>query len=290
MIQPSPALEDLAFEDFRVGQRYASGVREISEQDLAAFTQVSGDASAIHSDVELAREAGFARPIGHGPLGVAVVFGLLYDSGIVEKTAIAMMDLDWRFKHPIFAGDAVHYEMTIMRCRRHRERAAGIVDRHFRLINQDGVVVQEGSSAFLVKARSDAPQDAHVRTDFGSREWAARLAPLLAEHHDFVAATETFDGALGFACGRESVQFRIYKSALIDVARTTPHGPAFTVSGSGLAWVGLAEAERNDYLARVTLGHFAVSGNMYEYLRMTKALVAAWDCIRDLAQLSATPA
>ena len=278
---------NLFFEDFRPGQRFESGVREVTEDDLARFTDVSGDAALIHTDAEVARQAGFKSPIAHGPLGIAVIFGLLHDTQLVERTAIAMVDLDWRFTAPVFVGDALRYEMTITRCRRTATRPAGVVNRHFRLINQDNLVVQEGSSAFLVQARGDADADAsHIRADFGSAAWAAELSPLLAAHPGFAAATRTFDGSIGFEAGRESIQFRVYKGVVLEVASATPGGPTFTMSGSELAWIELATAERNDYIARAALGDFQATGNIHEYRRMTKALVAAWDCIRELAQLA----
>jgi acyl dehydratase len=276
--------EGLFYEDFRVGRRFESGTRTITEEDLRRFTELSGDASAVHVDAEYARSIGFEAPVVHGPFGIAVLFGLLFEEGIVESTAIAMFDLDWRFVAPILAGDELRFEMTVTRCRRSRTRQAGVVNRHFRLLKQGDVVVQEGTSGFLVQARGAAPElDDSIRTDFCSPAWGEALRPLLESDPAFGEATRTFDGSIGLQSGRESLQLRIYKGSVLECSRSTPEGPTFTLAGTELAWVELALAERNDFLARATLGDFSVSGSSYEYLRMTKALVAVWDAVRELA-------
>jgi acyl dehydratase len=274
----------LFYEDFMVGQRFQSGTRTITEEDLRRFTELTGDASAVHVDGDYARSIGFGAPVVHGPFGIAVVFGLLFQERIVDATAVAMLDLDWRFVAPILVGDELRFEMTVTRCRRSRRRQTGVINRHFRLLKQADVVVQEGTSAFLVQARGAVPDpDPSILTDFCSLAWAEALRPRLASNPAFREATQTFDGSIGLRCGRESVQLRIFKGEVLECSASTPNGPTFTLAGSELAWVGLTLGERNDFIARATLGELSVSGSSYQYLRMTKALVAIWDAIRALA-------
>jgi acyl dehydratase len=272
------------FEDFRVGQRFETGERTISADDVARFAELGGDRSRIHVDAQHARSLGFPGPLVHGPLGVAVVFGLLYDLGIVDTTAIAIRDLNWRFVAPIVPGDAVRMEMVVTRCRRHPTRKAGVVHRHFRLLRSDATVAQEGTSSMLVEARGAATEaDPRVATDFCSPEWARLLTPALQDNAAFVEATRTFDGAIGLRAGDDEIQLRIYKSRVLESGRSTPLGAAFTLAASELTWTELAFAERNDFIARTSRGGFSVSGNAYDYLRLTKALVAVYDEVRALA-------
>jgi acyl dehydratase len=287
-VQPEAAAEasgaPMWFEDFRVGQRFASAERTISAADIAGFAELSGDRSLIHFDDAHARSLGFPGPLAHGPFGIAVAFGLLYDLGIVETTAIAMRDLTWRFIAPVVAGDAVRLELVVTRCRRHPTRDAGTVSRHLRLAARDGAVVQEGTSAMLVQARGPATDgDRSVSTDFCSAPWARVLAPALEANDAFREATRTFDGAIGLRAGDDEVHLRIYKSRVLETARATPLGATFTLAGSELAWAELAFAERNDFIANTSRGAFSVSGSAYDYLRLTKALVAIWDEVRALA-------
>jgi len=275
----------LHYEDFRVGQRFESATRTISAEDVRRFAELSGDAALLHVDAGHARALGFDGPVVHGPFAIAVVFGLLYELRIVEPTAIAMLDLDWRFLAPVVAGDELRFELTVTRCRRSRTRAAGVVGRHFRLLGQGDAVVGEGTSSLLVAARAPAVEpDPALRTDFCSPAWAEALRERLGSNRAFAEATRSFDGSIGLRAGRESVQLRVYSGEVLEAARSTPAGPTFTVSAGELTWTELALAERNELLARATRGELSVSGSAYEYLRLTRALVALWDELRALAE------
>ena len=273
------------FEDFRVGMRFQGTPREITSADHETFMAVTGDRGAVHRDPEDAGAAGFDGLVTNGPLGIGVLFGQLYDLGIVEPTAIATLDLDWSFSRPILVGEVITTHILITRCRRTSRRQAGIVGRHVSLTGADGSVLQSGTTAMLVQARHETGHDEHaVSTDFGTRAWAERLVPVLAANADFVNSVATFDGSIGLQAGRESVQLRIYKGQVLDVATSTPHGPTFTFCGTDRAWVELATAPRNDLVARAWRDEFWATGDMYEYLRMTKTLAAIWDSVRDLAE------
>jgi acyl dehydratase len=282
----SPA-RDMYFEDFRVGQRFTSTRRLISESDLQAFTSLTGDAAAIHTDIDFARAAGFAAPVVHGVFGIAITLGLLHELGVIDRTAEAMINLDWQFVAPIVVGDSVSFDLLVTRCRRSRRRPSGVVNRQFALYRDDGTVVQRGTSSVLVRARSAVYESAPAATDFASVPWAALLADRLAANPDFVASISTFDGSIGLQCGREVVQIRLYKGSVLEVATSTPRGATFVLAGSEADWVELALAERNDFISRVSTGHFSVSGDVFQYLRLTKTLVTMWDSIRELARSEA---
>jgi acyl dehydratase len=274
----------LYFEDFRVGMSFEGAPRTVTASDHETFMAVTGDRGAVHRDPAAAAEAGFESVVTCGPLGIGVVFGQLYDLGIVEPTAIATLDLEWSFFRPVLVGDVVRARFLVTRCRRSTSRRAGVVARHIVLLDADGDVRQGGTSSMLVQARADSGDDRHaVATDFGTVAWAELLVAYLGAHDDFRGAVDTFDGSIGLQAGRESVQLRVYRGEVLDVARTTPHGATFTLCGSERAWTELALGSRNDFLARTSRDEFWASGDMFEYLRMTKALVALWDGVRALA-------
>ncbi|GAC1608857.1 MAG: hypothetical protein NVS3B26_07510 [Mycobacteriales bacterium] len=280
----STSTDGMFFEDFHVGQTFISGVRSVTQDDLDAFIALSGDAGSVHRDADYARSMGFDGPVLHGPFGIAVVFGLLFEQRIVEPTAIAMLDLEWRFVDAVVVGDRLRSTMTVTRRRRSASRQAGVLGRHFVLAKEDGTVVQEGTSALLLQARGGAPTpEPAVCTDFCTVPWARALEPLLSADREFAGATSSYDGTIGLNCGRETVQLRIYRGRILEVGRSTPSGPSFTLHGTELAWTGLARAGRNDFIARTSKGQFSMSGSAYEYLRMNKALVVIWDAVRTLA-------
>jgi acyl dehydratase len=274
----------LYFEDFHVGMTFEGAPRTITASDHETFMSVTGDRGAVHRDPAAATEAGFDAVVTNGPLGIGVVFGQLYDLGVVEPTAIATLDLEWSFRRPVLVGDEVRASFLVTRCRRSTSRPAGVVGRHIRLLDGHGEVLQEGTSAMLVRARADSGDDGRaVATDFGAVPWAEALVSHLGTNAEFRSAVDTFDGSIGLQAGRETVQLRVYKGEVVDVARTTPHGATFTLCGSERAWTELAIGPRNDFLARASRDEFWATGDMFEYLRMTKALVALWDGVRALA-------
>ncbi len=210
--------------------------------------------------------------------------GLLGELGIAID-ASAVRELRWRWLMPVSPADASHVEALVTRCRRDITGLPGSVHLDLRLVDRQGRIVQEATASMLVKARdSPAPgNDERVAADFCSDEWASLLASALGESAAFLQATRTFDGAIGLRAGDESIQLRVFRGRILEAGRSTPLGATFTIAGSERTWTELALAERNEFVAVATRGGFSVSGNAYEYLRLTKALVAIFDEVRTLA-------
>ena len=139
----------MLFEDFRPGDRFTGGPRQVTAADLEHMTAASGDRHRLHTDAVYAQAAGFAAPLLHGPFGLAAFLGFLHESGIGADTVIGMLDSNWRYLGPVVVGDALFFEMTITRCRRSGKGDRGIIGRHVRVRNDTGVLVQEGCTAML---------------------------------------------------------------------------------------------------------------------------------------------
>ncbi len=267
------------FEDFRPGDRFTGGPRAVTAADLAHMVAASGDHHPLHTDPAYARAAGYAQPLLHGPFGIAAFLGWFTSSGIAADTVLAMLDSNWRYLGPVMVGDDLHFEMTITRCRRSGKGDRGVVGRHVRIHNAAGVLVQEGRSAMLVRARGAAPDPSR---EFFTPAWARAVAERMAADPAFQAATATWDGAFALACGDDEVAFRIYKGQVLDAGTRLPNGPAFTLVADELVWTGLFTAGSDEFMQRAMQGQFAVRGSAYEYLRLTKALTATMAAARAL--------
>ena len=155
------AAADLFFEDVEVGARFEVAGRALTEADLEQFANLSGDCHPIHTDENYARTTLFGRRIAHGPMGIALAIGMFSKLAQFHKATIAMTDIrDWAFRAPVFIGDVLSLEVTIVGKPRRRE-ASGIVQRRMRLLKQDGTVAQEGLSGLLMACRT--AEDAHMR-------------------------------------------------------------------------------------------------------------------------------
>ncbi len=147
-------MTSLYYEDLEPGRVFVSPGRTITEADLTQFAMISGDWHPIHTDAEYARKSQFGQRIVHGPFGIAIALGLFGRLGGFEDTAIALLDLrEWKFSLPMFIGDTIHLEMHIADRRLTRDGRRGIIDRHMKLIRQDGMVVQEGHAGLMIVCR-----------------------------------------------------------------------------------------------------------------------------------------
>ncbi|MBP1136560.1 acyl dehydratase [Arthrobacter sp. PvP023] len=259
----------LYLEDFFPGQQFVSESFVVENDDLIRFAEVSGDRHPIHVPGAVAG----ADLMGHGPFGIARYFGAVFASGILAETLIAGLDSHWYYRQPLRVGAQLHYETTVTGWRRSSDPSRGVLHRSIRLLDADGLVVQEGTTAVLVRAASASPtqDDPSWALPLGL-PWAAAVVAELEDSSAFHDATQLFDGTIGLASEAAEVQLRIYKGQVIDVAKRTPRGPTFTLKGDARAWCDLLSSDRNDFIARAHQGQFDVSGDAYTYLQLTKAL------------------
>lgn len=152
-------------EDLTAGQRFVSAGRTVTEADVVAFAGLSGDFNVIHTDAEFAKGSVYGQRVVYGLLSMSIATGLLDRLGIFSGSAIAMLGItDWQFTAPVFIGDTVHLELTVLAVRPSRSKPdRGVVERRFEIVNQHGTVVQAGRIDVLVR------RDPRGRGDSGGR-------------------------------------------------------------------------------------------------------------------------
>ncbi|MCG6908857.1 MAG: MaoC family dehydratase N-terminal domain-containing protein [Deltaproteobacteria bacterium] len=147
MIVPS-----LYFDDFRPGQTFITRARTVTEADVAGFAGLSWDHNQLHTDKEYAASTRFGRRIAHGLLGVIMHAGLSYQ--LTEDSILALLELSWKFKAPIFVGDTIHVEQTVEDLRESSQGGSGILTFDKKIVNQKGEVVQTGKTTVLLAKRT----------------------------------------------------------------------------------------------------------------------------------------
>ena len=142
-------------DDLSAGQRFVSAGRTITEADVVAFAGLSGDFNPIHTDAEFAGDTVYGQRVVYGLLGLSIATGLLDRLGVFSGSAMAMLGIQsWTFPAPVFIGDTVHLELTILGVRPSRSKPdRGVVERQFELKNQRGEIVQTGRIDVLVRRR-----------------------------------------------------------------------------------------------------------------------------------------
>ena len=144
------------FEDFTVGDTYEHRPgRTISEADNTWFTLLTMNQHPIHFDAEYARHSEFGKPLVVSTLTVSILVGMSVSD--VSQKAIA--NLGWkeiRLPKPVFAGDTLYAESTVLATRESESRPdQGIVTVKTVGKNQRGEVVCEFERTLLVMKRNN---------------------------------------------------------------------------------------------------------------------------------------
>jgi acyl dehydratase len=143
------------FEDFRVGDRFESPARTLTDAHFLFFAGLTGDAHPIHYDDEYAKRTRFGRRLAHGLLlsGLTAV-GASTLAPIIEASIVAFVEQTTRFRAPAFLGDTLkpRHEVAALEPR----RSAGLLTLRVTLTNQRGEVVLEGEHKYLIAYRQAA--------------------------------------------------------------------------------------------------------------------------------------
>jgi acyl dehydratase len=146
--------ESWFFEDFAPGQQFVTQGRTLTESDVVSFAAWSWDTNPVHTDASRSREGRFGERIGHGLLGMSVAMGLASRLGVFEGCSVALLGVhDWKFRAPLLIGDTVHARIEITATRLTSSGDTGILHRHFRLLNDRDVLVQDGDIDLMVSTR-----------------------------------------------------------------------------------------------------------------------------------------
>lgn len=151
----SPERRSCTFDELTVGQVFRSKGRTLTESDLDVFCALTGDRRGIHADEDDARARGLKGRVFHGTFGIALAVSMTADLLPLENPVIAALGIrEWVFKAPLYIADTVRAELKIVDKRVTSDRRRAVIGRRLRLINQDGVVIQEGLADLMVGLES----------------------------------------------------------------------------------------------------------------------------------------
>jgi 3-hydroxybutyryl-CoA dehydratase len=141
------------FDDLVVGDEWETPRRTVTETDVVLFAGLSGDFNPLHVDHSSSQSGPFGRPVAHGLLGMSIATGLVSQAARIDTLALLAI-LEWRFLRPIAFGDTIHAVSRVESLEAHANGRRGVVTWQRRVLNQDGLLVQEGRTQTLVRARS----------------------------------------------------------------------------------------------------------------------------------------
>jgi acyl dehydratase len=155
------------FDDVEVGQEWESLGRTITQADIVNFAGLSGDFNPIHVDHEFAKTTPFRQPVAHGLLIWAISSGLGLSSPPMRTLAFLGIR-DWQFKGPVFIGDTIRLRSKVVEKESRARGRRGVITWQREILNQQGKVVQDGTTLTLVEGR--AGQDSATSEQESERE------------------------------------------------------------------------------------------------------------------------
>jgi acyl dehydratase len=128
----------LYFEEFSVGQTFRHEVRRtVTEMDNMLFCSLTYNPAALHIDHEYAKGTEFGRPIVNSLFTLGLIIGLSVSDTTFGTTIANLGFEETRFPAPVFHGDTIRSETTVVAIRDSKSRPnQGIVTFDHRGFNQ----------------------------------------------------------------------------------------------------------------------------------------------------------
>ncbi|MBV9215245.1 MAG: MaoC family dehydratase [Acidobacteria bacterium] len=129
--------------DIKIGDTFSTQ-REVTDELIRQFAELSGDRNPIHLDEEFASRTRFGRRIAHGMLSGAFISAVLgYE---FKERKIVYLSQSMRFTAPAFIGDTIISTATVSKIREDK----GIVTLETTCTKQTGETTLTGEAVVMI--------------------------------------------------------------------------------------------------------------------------------------------
>jgi acyl dehydratase len=142
------------YEEFEIGACYETPRRTILDADIVQFAGLTADYNPLHTDDIFASQSDFGGRIAHGPMLVGMAFGLASRAGLLDGTALALLNIAWTFTGPVRPADTIVVRVHVVAKKPARKSDRGVVDLRLDIVNQRDETVQTGTAKILIKRKS----------------------------------------------------------------------------------------------------------------------------------------
>ncbi|HEU4879577.1 MAG TPA: MaoC family dehydratase [Gemmatimonadaceae bacterium] len=132
----------MRYEDIRVGQS-AEYSKVVSDEDVRAFAQITGDFNPVHIDEEAAKKTRFGGRIAHGMLSAGLVSAAIANK--LPGAGSIYLGQTLRFTAPVRIGDTITVSLSVLELMSKKRIRLATVCR-----NQKGETVLDGEATILV--------------------------------------------------------------------------------------------------------------------------------------------
>ena len=119
--------------------------KEVTQQDINTFADVTGDHNPLHSNEEYAAQTRFKQPIAHGMFGAGVISAAL-GTRLAPESVVVYLGQNLRFRAPVLAGDTITATCTVTTVEVEKSR----LSLQTTVTNQDGVDVIIGDAQVMI--------------------------------------------------------------------------------------------------------------------------------------------
>lgn len=121
-----------------------SVTKTITDDDIRAYAQLTGDNNPVHLDEAFARTTRFGRRIAHGMLSAGLISAVLANK--LPGTGTVYLSQSLSFVAPVYPGDTITARVTVTRVREDKP----IVTLETLCTNQRDETVIRGEAVVLV--------------------------------------------------------------------------------------------------------------------------------------------
>ena len=151
----------LYYEDFEPGDVFEHRPgRTILQADNTWFTLLTMNTQELHFDAAYAAKTEWKKPLVDSTFTLALLTGM----SVHGPAAKVVANLGWdkvKASHPVFAGDTLYAESTVLHKRESKSRPTqGIVTVSTRGLNQDAKEVMSFERTMLIYKRGHSPEAA----------------------------------------------------------------------------------------------------------------------------------
>lgn len=148
----------LYYEEFVVGRTFRHELsRTVTEADNISFSLMTLNPQPLHIDAHFAAQSEWGKPLFNSLYTLAIMIGMSVQDTTLGTTIGNLGMSDVRFPKPVFHGDTLRSQTTVVSMRESKSRPdAGLVEFEHSCLNQNGETVAVCRRMALMQKRSAA--------------------------------------------------------------------------------------------------------------------------------------
>jgi acyl dehydratase len=149
-------MSGLYFDEFKVGQVFHHAItRTVTETDNLLFTTLTHNPQPLHLDVEFVKQTEFGQRLVNSIFTLGLMIGVSVGDTTLGTTIANLGMTDVRFTHPVFIGDTLRSQSTVLEMRPSKSRPdAGVVVFEHKCLNQRDEEVGYCKRSALMRKRT----------------------------------------------------------------------------------------------------------------------------------------